>query len=155
MMEKYFTMERLSDTNYMQKYKKQMGALKDIVLYELAKKDIKIRGDIFTKDVIPACIYEAYQQEIEDGAKKLRSSNTSMIEKIKERNHIMQYTVPVQNYIVDAYNKAVRKRMSAQFYPPVKIGTYETITVLDCDYDSELGFRAQKFQKVEETPIFV
>lgn len=155
MMEKYFTMERLSGTNYMQKYKKQMEALKDIVLYELAKKDIKIREDIFTKDVIPACIYEAYQQEIDDSAKKMRSSNTSMIEKIKERNHIMQYTVPVQNYIVDAYNKAVRKRMSAQFYAPVKIGTYETIAVLDCDYDTELGFRAKKFQKVEETPIFV
>lgn len=155
MMEKYFTMERLSGTNYMKKYKKQMEELRDIVLYELEKKDIKIREDIHTKDVIPAGIYETYQQEIEDGAKKLRSSHTGMIEKIKERNHIMQYTVPVQNYIVDDYNKAVRKRMSAQLYSPVKIGTYETITVLDCDYDMELGFRAKKFQKVEETPIFV
>lgn len=155
MMEKYFTMERLSGTNYMKKYKKQMEELKDIVLYELDRKDITIREDIHTKDVIPAGIYETYQQEIEDGAKKLRSSHTGMIEKIKKRNHIMQYTVPVQNYIVDDYNKAVRKRMSAQLYSPVKIGTYETIAVLDCDYDTELGFRAKKFQKVEETPIFV
>lgn len=155
MMEKYFTMERLADSNYMQKYKKQMKELKDIVLYELDKKDITIRGDIFTKDVIPYAVYESYQQEIEDSARKLRSSNTSMIEKIKERNHIMQYTVPVQNYMVDAYVRAVRKGMSAQPYPPVKIGTYETITVLDCDYDMELGFRAKRFQKVEEEPIFV
>ncbi len=155
MMEKYFTTEKLSNTNYMQKYKKQMKALKDIVLYELDKKDITIRGDIFTKDIIPCDIYESYQQEIEDSARKLRSSNTSMIEKIKERNHIMQYTVPVQNYIVDAYNRAVRKGMSAQFYSPVKIGTYETIAVLDCNYDTELGFRAKKFQKAEEEPIFV
>lgn len=155
MMEKYFTMERLADSNYMQKYKKQMKELKDIVLYELDKKDITIRGDIFTKDVIPYAVYESYQQEIEDSARKLRSSNTSMIEKIKERNHIMQYTVPVQNYMVDAYVRAVRKGMSAQPYSPVKIGTYETIAVLDCDYDVELGFRVKKFQKVEEEPIFV
>ncbi len=155
MMEKYFTMERLLGTNYMKKYKAQMQKLKEIVLYELDRRDITIREDIHTKDVIPASIYETYQQEIEDSAKKLRSSHTSMIEKIKERNHIMQYTVPVQNYIVEAYSKAVRKRMSAQLYSPVKIGTYETITVLDCDYDMELGFRAKKFQKVEETPIFV
>ena len=113
-----------------------------------------IREDIFTKDVIPLSVYESCQQEIEDGARKIRSSNTTMLEKIRERNRIMQYTVPVQNYIVREYEKAVRKGLSAEYRRPVQIGTYEKIAVLDCDYDDGIGFRAKKFVKVED-PIFV
>lgn len=154
MMEKYFTTERLVNTNYMQKYRKQMERLKDIELYELDRKEIRIREDIFTKDVIPLSVYKSCQQEIEESARKIRSSNTTMLEKIKERNRIMQYTVPVQNYIVREYEKAVRKGLSAEYSLPVQIGTYEKITVLDCDYDDGTGFRAKKFAKVED-PIFV
>ena len=155
MMEKYFTIDRLSKTNYMQKYKKQMEKLKKIVLYELDRKEIRIREDIFTKEVIPFSIYELYQQEIEASAKKLRSSNTSTLERIKERNCIMQYTVPVQNYIVEEYMKAVSKGLSAKYCRPVQVGIYEKIVVIDCDYDNRVGFRAKMFNKVEESPIFV
>lgn len=154
MMERFFTTEKLSNTNYMQKYRKQMKKLKDIMLYELDYKEIRIREDIFTKDVIPVSVYELYQQEIKSSAEKMRSSRTGMLEKIKERNHIMQYTVPVQNYIVEEYEKAVRKGLSAKYYRPVQIGTYEKIVVVDCHYDDRIGFRAKKFEKVEE-PIFV
>lgn len=155
MMEKYFTTERLADTNYMQKYKKQMEKLKAIVLYELDGKGIKIREDIFTKDVIPVSVYESYQQEIESGAKKIRSAHAGMLDKIKERSRIMQYTVPVQNYIVEEYEKAVRKGLLARPCRPVQIGTYEKIPVIDCAYDDRMGFRAKKFEKVGNEPIFV
>lgn len=154
MVEKYFTTERLSNTNYMQKYRKQMEKLKDIVLYERDRSEIRIREDIFTKDVIPFPVYALYQQEIESGAKKIRSSHTAMLEKIKERNRIMQYTVPIQNYIAAEYEKAVRNGLSARNCRPVQIGTYEKIAVIDCDYDDRVGFRAKKFVKVED-PIFV
>lgn len=154
MMETYFTTERLLGTNYMQKYRKQMERLKDIEWYEVDRNEIRIREDIFTKDVIPVSVYESCQQEIEDGARKIRSSHTGMLERIKERNRMMQYTVPVQNYIVEEYEKAVRKGLSAKPCPPVQIGTYEKIAVIDCDYDERIGFRAKKFDKVE-APIFV
>lgn len=154
MMEKYFTTERLSNTNYMQKYRKQMEKLKDIGMYEQDRSEVKIREDIYTKDVIPLPVYASYQQEIESGAEKIRSSQTTTLEKIKERSRIMQYTVPVQNYIVAEYEKAVRNGLSAEKCRPVQIGTYEKIDVIDCDYDDRSGFRAKKFVKVEE-PIFV
>ena len=124
-------------------------------MYELDRKEIRIREDIFTKEVIPFSIYELYQQEIEASAKKLRSSNTSTLERIKERNCIMQYTVPVQNYIVEEYMKAVSKGLSAKYCRPVQVGIYEKIVVIDCDYDNRVGFRAKMFNKVEESPIFV
>lgn len=154
MMEKYFTTERLSNTNYMQKYRKQMEKLKDIGMYEQDRNEVKIREDIFTKDVIPLPVYASYQQEIESSAEKIRSSQTTTLEKIKERTRIMQYTVPVQNYIVAEYGKAVRNGLSAESCRPVQIGTYEKIDVIDCDYDDRSGFRAKKFVKVED-PIFV
>ena len=153
-VEKYFTTERLSNTNYMQKYRKQMEKLRAIVLYERERSEVKIREDIFTKDVIPFPVYTLYQQEIESGAKKIRSSHTTMLEKIKERTRIMQYTVPVQNYIAAEYDKAVRNGLSARNCLPVQIGTYEKIAVIDCDYDDRIGFRTKKFVKVED-PIFV
>lgn len=154
MMEKYFTTERLSNTNYMQKYRKQMEKLKAIGMYEQDRSEVKIREDIFTKDVIPLPVYASYQQEIESGAEKIRSSQTTTLEKIKERSRIMQYTVPVQNYIVAEYGKAVRNGLSAEKCCPVQIGTYEKIDVIDCDYNDRSGFRAKKFVKVED-PIFV
>lgn len=79
----------------------------------------------------------------------------AMLEKIKGRNHIMQYTVPVQNYIVEEYNKTAYRGMSARHYNPVQIGTYESIAVLDSEYDDSLGFRAKKLKKAYESPIFV
>lgn len=154
MMEEYFTAKRLSDTNYMQKYRKQMEKLRSIVCYEADRNEIRIREDIFTKDVIPVSVYESCREEIEDSAKKIRSSHTGMLERIKERSRIMHYTVPVQNYIVEEYGNAVRKGLSAKYCRPVQIGTYEKIAVIDCDYDERIGFRAKKFDKAEG-PVFV
>ena len=131
-----------------------MEKLKDIGMYEQDRSEVKIREDIYTKDVIPLSVYALYQQEIESGAEKIRSSQTTTLEKIKERSRIMQYTVPVQNYIVTEYEKAVRNGLSAEKCRPVQIGTYEKIDVIDCDYDDRSGFRAKKFVKVED-PIFV
>lgn len=154
MMEKYFTTERLANTNYMQKYRKQMEKLKAIGIYERDRSEVRIREDIFTKDVIPLPVYTSFQREIESGAEKIRSSHTTALEKIKERNRIMQYTVPVQSKIVAGYGQAVRNGLSAEKCRPVQIGTYEKIDVIDCDYDDRSGFRAKKFVKVED-PIFV
>ena len=151
----YFTTDRLTKTNYMWKYREQIRELEEIEWYELDRKDVRIREDIYTKDVIPFDVYEAYKQEIEDSAKKICSGKVDVLEKIKERNRIMQYTVPVQNYIVDNYLKAIRKKMSARICAPVKIGAWEKITVIDCDYDDKLGFLGKNFVKIADDPIFV
>lgn len=154
-MMNYFTTDRLTETNYMWKYREQIRELEEIEWYELDRKDVRIREDIYAKDVIPYDVYEAHKQEIEDGAKKIRSGKVDVLEKIKERNRIMQYTVPVQNYIVDNYLKAIRKKMSARICTPVKIGAWEKITVIDCNYDDDLGFRSKNFDKIADDPIFV
>lgn len=96
-----------------------------------------------------------YCQEIEASASRIRSKKTSTIEKIEERNAIMQYTVPVPQFVVNDYWNAVRKRTPANVCNPVKIGVYEEIPVIDCDYDEKAGFREKDFFKMEQGAIFV
>ena len=49
----YFTTDNMSQTNYMRKYREQMERLRRIVWYEWDKRDVRIRDDIYTKDIIP------------------------------------------------------------------------------------------------------
>lgn len=154
MIEKYFTSEKLQNTNYMQKYRQQMEKLENIELYELSRKDVRIREDIHTKDVIPYCIYKLHEEEIDSSVVKLKAAYTSMADKIKEHNNIMQYTVPVQNYIVRNYYKAVIEK-KAMRHDKVQIAAYGEIDVIDCDYDDKLGFREKKFDEIDDEPIFV
>lgn len=151
----YFTTDNMSQTNYMRKYREQMERLRRIVWYEWDKRDVRIRDDIYTKDIIPYDIYMLYCQEIEASASRIRSKKTSTIEKIEERNAIMQYTVPVPQFVVNDYWNAVRKRTPANVCNPVKIGVYEEIPVIDCDYDEKAGFREKDFFKMEQGAIFV
>lgn len=154
MIEKYFTKEKLQNTNYMQKYRQQMEKLESIELYEVSKKDVRIREDIHTKDIIPYCIYKLHEEEINSSVVKLKAAYTSMADKIKERNNIMQYTIPIQNYIVRNYYKAVGEK-KAILHNPIQTGIYDRIDVIDCDYDDKMGFQEKKFDKIEDEPIFV
>lgn len=153
-MMNYFTTDKMAGTCYMEKYLNQMKKLQEIVWYEFDKKDVALREDIHTRDVIPYDIYEQNKQEIKLNAELMRSVNTHVVEKVKAHNSILQYTVPVANYIVSKYNKAVNRGMSARACCPVKIGAYESIPVVDCDYSRELGFEEKEF-KIEDKPIMV
>ena len=155
MLDKYFTTERLANTNFMKKYKKQLEKLQAIVWYELNIKDVKVREDIYTKDVIPYDIYILHKDEIDASAEKICSRHIDILQKIKERNHIMQYAVSVQDYIVREYYRAVYKRMPVRQQTPVKMGLYEKIDVIDCYYDDQVGFQEKHFEPVSDDPIFV
>ena len=118
-------------------------------------KDVKVRDDIYTRDVIPYDIYSLHREEIEASAEKMCSRKTDIIQKIKERNYIMQYTVSVQDHIVGKYHKAIRKGMAVRRQGPLKIGPYEKIEVIDCYYDDRVGFQEKHFESVPDEPIFV
>ena len=139
----------------MKKYQKQLEKLQAIVWYELNIKDVKVREDIYTKDVIPYDIYILHKDEIDASAEKICSRHIDILQKIKERNHIMQYAVSVQDYIVREYYRAVYKRMSVRQQTPVKMGLYEKIDVIDCYYDNQVGFQEKHFEPVSDDPIFV
>ncbi len=155
MLDNYFTTERMANTNYMKKYRNQMEKLQSIVLYELNIKDVRIREDIYTKDVIPYDIYKLHEEEIAASAEAIRSRNTDLVQKIKERNRIMQYTVSVDNYVIYKYESAVTKRMAVRRHDPVRIGVYEKIAVVDCYYDEQMGFQQKNFEPIPDEPIFV
>lgn len=155
MLEKYFTMERLTNTNYMKKYREQMKRLQSIVLYEYDPKEARIREDIYTTDIIPYDVYKLHREEIEASAANLRSRHTDLFRKIEERNRIMQYTVPVQDHIVRGYQNAIWKKLDVRRHDPVKIGAYESITVIDCYYDEQKGFQEKHFEPMPDDPIFV
>lgn len=155
MLDTYFTTERMANTNYMKKYRDRLKQLQSIAWYEFNIEDVKIREDIYTTDVIPYDIYILHKEEIEASATAMRSRNTDLVQKIRKRNDIMQYTVSVENYIIRDCDKAVRKGMAVRRHDPVRIGTYEKIVVVDCDYDEKVGFQKKNFEPIPDEPIFI
>ena len=66
------------------------------------------------------------------------------IERLKEKEKIMQYTLSVPYWYWTKYQSAVRQGKACSF-APVKLSRREQIPVMECEYD-EAGFHQMNFQ---------
>jgi CRISPR-associated endonuclease/helicase Cas3 len=138
---KYLTTENLKGSDYLRRYNEFSKWIQNIEPYEMDKKDINLRN-IISYDVIPNAIYQENKQEIDENSSKLlrfvnpklgkKELEKTKLEKIKLKEEIKKYTVPVGRY--DIYFKgidAVTKK--------IQLSRNEFINVVDCKYN-ELGF---------------
>lgn len=138
---KYLTTENLRGSDYLFKYNEFAKWIADLTPYEIDKKDVNLRN-IISYDVIPNEIYQEHRDEIDENSRKLsktvikkmdkRESDRIKLEKIKLKEEIKKYTVPVGIY--DIYFKGTNAIIKN-----IKLGKYEFISVVNCKYN-ELGF---------------
>lgn len=152
LIQSFLTTERLIEkgsrflneywTNYMYLDQTYVGELdenvvrkrfRNIISYDVIPVDIE-RGNPF----LPA-IEESYARlkEIEDllGSSKVSASDRPAlrVESHEIMKRIMQYTVPVGRYDLGKGNRHT--------LPTLRLNRYREIYLLNCHYDSELGFR--------------
>ncbi len=159
LLNQYMTMENLKDSEYYlgkdgshPGYKGTMEWLKKIKPYEYEKDEKRLRN-IFSMEIIPSPVYLKYYDEIKEAEELLKRVEQSSVEKIKIKEHIMQYSVNIPYYQWNIYQKEVKKGM-AQSYSPIVMGKYEELNVMECQYD-ELGFQQLDYENtIREANIF-
>ena len=127
-----YTTENLKETKY---YKKVLDTLEYLGLvspYEKDKQDAKREfRDITSYMIIPKNLYEENSEEINKNLEILKQENISKKEKLTSKMKIRDLTLNIQGY--ELKTKSINLES-------IKLGKYEEIYILDCDYSFEIGF---------------
>ena len=141
LINKYFTTENVRASDYMKKYDASSW-IEGIYPYQFEKNKVDLRN-ILSETVIPGPVYEKHRQEIETAAEKAADVTRNYIERLKEKEKIMQYTLSVPYWYWTKYQSAVRQG-KARSFASVKLSRREQISVMECEYDGA-GFRQMSF----------
>ena len=141
LINKYFTTENVRASDYMKKYDASSW-IEGIYPYQFEKNEVDLRN-ILSETVIPGPVYEKHRQEIEIAAEKAADVTRNYIERLKEKEKIMQYTLSVPYWYWTKYQSAVRQG-KARSFTSVKLSRREQISVMECEYDGA-GFRQMSF----------
>lgn len=142
LINKYFTTENVRMSEYIKKYD-GVAWIEGIHPYQFEKNEVDLRN-IISETVIPSPIYEKNRQEIEIAAEKASDMKGTYMERLKEKEKIMQYTLSVPYWYWSKYQSAVRQGKTCSF-ASVKLGRREQVPVMECEYD-EAGFHQINFQ---------
>ena len=127
-----YTTENLKETKY---YKKVLDTLEYLGLvspYEKDKQEVKREfRDITSYMIIPKNLYEENSEEINKNLEILKQENISEKEKLTAKMKIRDLTLNIQGY--ELKTKSINLES-------IKLGKYEEIYILDCDYSFEIGF---------------
>lgn len=132
MIDKYLTTDRVNESDYMIRYRKFKDEIEDIYTYQFDKHDSKLR-DIISYNVIPFNIYDENKKEIQGYIDKMTEEKLEMLERVKIRDKIKNYTVPVGQFDVFPNNRNV-------IFEELKLNKKESIYVVRCNYDEKKGF---------------
>jgi CRISPR-associated helicase Cas3/CRISPR-associated endonuclease Cas3-HD len=151
LIDTYLTSKNLKDSDYMRQYKEIYEEINGIEPYKYKKSDIRLRN-IFTKKIIPSPIYELYKEDIEEYTKRLQVA-TDIVERVKAKEKIMEYTVDIPAYEWARYSKAQRNRL-AETFPSIPLEYKEELPIMECIYD-ELGFQRMDYETtIREANVF-
>jgi len=144
MIESLYSTEKLSKTNYYTKIEKALSYLKDLTEYVYSKQDVTKRfRDINQVSAIPLSVYQLHKEEIQKNIETLRDAKANLNEKVKAREVIRDFMVPV-------HSRLAEKTMHCN----IKIDKNFEIIVIDAAYSSEAGIdfdktKNKEFQDVE------
>ena len=130
----FLSTNRLSHTNYIEKYHKTIEWLEELYINEKDKCPIR---EIENIDMIPYTVYEQHKEEIEAAERVLETAQPlDLSERIKFMEQIKQYTVSVSRYRIQE-NGDWEKRTKIERH--IKLGRHIKIPVVHCQYDCEFG----------------
>ena len=122
---------------------------------ENAQDDLKLR-DIQSVTVIPYNIYEKNEENIKGLIKKIEDKNLSLEERQKAKTKLLKKTLSIQYYQLSKYISEILKgKADANKYKSESINKFEKITIMEADYDKELGFCAKDFKDGIPTYEFI
>jgi len=156
LIEENLSFENLKESNFVDEFKDAYKKYQNILDSDKnAQDDLKLR-DIQSVTVIPYNIYEKNEENIKELIKKIEDKNLSLEERQKAKTELLKKTLSIQYYQLSKYISEILKgKADANKYKSESINKFEKITVMEADYDKELGFRAKDFKDGIPTYEFI
>ena len=156
LIEENLSFENLKESNFVDEFEKTYEKYQRILNSdENSQDDLKLR-DIQSVTVIPYNIYEENKENIKELIKKIEDKNLGLEERQKAKTELLKKTLSIQYYQLSKYISEILKgKADANKYKSESINKFEKITVMEADYDKELGFRAKDFKDGVPTYEFI
>ena len=149
-------MRSVKESNFVDEFKDAYKKYQNILDSDKnAQDDLKLR-DIQSVTVIPYNIYEKNEENIKELIKKIEDKNLGLEERQKAKTELLKKTLSIQYYQLSKYISEILKgKADANKYKSESINKFEKITVMEADYDKELGFHAKDFKDGVPTYEFI
>ena len=156
LIEENLSFENLKESNFVDEFKDAYKKYQNILDSDKnAQDDLKLR-DIQSVTIIPYNIYEENKESIKELIKKIEDKNLSLEERQNAKTELLKKTLSIQYYQLSKYISEILKgKADANKYKSESINKFEKITVMEADYDKELGFRAKDFKDGIPTYEFI
>ena len=156
LIEENLSFENLKESNFVDEFEKTYEKYQRILNSdENSQDDLKLR-DIQSVTVIPYNIYEENKENIKELIKKIEDKNLGLEERQKAKTELLKKTLSIQYYQLSKYISEILKgKADANKYKSESINKFEKITVMEADYDKELGFHAEDFKDGVPTYEFI
>ena len=156
LIEENLSFENLKESNFVDEFEKTYEKYQRILNSdENSQDDLKLR-DIQSVTVIPYNIYEENEEDIKELVKKIEDKNLGLEERQKAKIELLKKTLSIQYYQLSKYISEILKgKADANKYKSESINKFEKITVMEADYDKELGFHAKDFKDGVPTYEFI
>ena len=156
LIEENLSFENLKESNFVDEFEKTYEKYQRILNSdENSQDDLKLR-DIQSVTIIPYNIYEKNEENIKELIKKIEDKNLGLEERQKAKTELLKKTLSIQYYQLSKYISEILKgKADANKYKSESINKFEKITVMEADYDKELGFHAKDFKDGVPTYEFI
>ena len=156
LIEENLSFENLKESNFVDEFEKTYEKYQRILNSDENSQDALKLRDIQSVTVIPYNIYEENKENIKELIKKIEDKNLGLEERQKAKTELLKKTLSIQYYQLSKYISEILKgKADANKYKSESINKFEKITVMEADYDKELGFRAKDFKDGVPTYEFI
>ncbi len=128
----YFTTEKVRNSEFWEEYYKYYRRIKGTPAYALDISEIEVRH-IMSVDIIPKSLYDKNEERYEFIKKQLEVEKDT-VKKIKLLEELSENVVSIPYYDYDRTKKCKDIEIKGRKY----------YCVLDCKYDSKIGFKADR-----------
>ena len=153
LIEENLSFENLKESPFVEEFENAYKKYQRILNSDENSQDALKLRDIQSVTVIPYNIYEENEENIKELIKKIEDKNLSLEERQKAKTELLKKTLSIQYYQLSKYISEILKgKADANKYKSESINKFEKITVMEADYDKELGFHAKDFK--DGIPIY-
>ena len=156
LIEENLSFENLKDSPFVNEFEKAYDKYQRVLNSDKNSQDALKLRDIQSVTVIPYNIYEENEENIKELIKKIEDANLGLEERQKAKTELLKKTLSIQYYQLTKYISEILKgKADANKYKSESINKFEKITIMEADYDKELGFRAKDFKDGLPTYEFI
>ena len=156
LIEENLSFENLKDSPFVDEFEKAYDKYQRVLNSDKNSQDALKLRDIQSVTVIPYNIYEENEELIKELIKKIEDANLGLEERQKAKTELLKKTLSIQYYQLTKYISEILKgKADANKYKSESINKFEKITIMEADYDKELGFRAKDFKDGLPTYEFI